>query len=100
MNEATNRKIRRLMHRENRKLVDSAKKQWEMTVSKLVAFMKRRDPRWMRYAVERDRVKQDEVQREIAMKQEIAAIMREEVQRQRTAAMENRQSESGMICHV
>ena len=88
------------MHRENRKLVDSAKKQWEMTVSKLVAFMKRRDPRWMRYAVERDRVKQDEVQREIAMKQEIAAIMREEVQRQRTAAMENRQSESGMICHV
>lgn len=96
LSNATNRKMRGLMHRENRKLVESAKREWEETVSKLVAFIKRRDPRWKQYLEQKERRQREERRKEKAMKREIDRIMREELQRQREQQMERRkQSVSG-----
>jgi len=99
LKEATNRKMRHLMHRENRKLIDSAKKQWELTVSKLVAFIKRRDPRWRRYLIELEALKQESRRKEAAMKREIECILKMERER-RTMEMEmDDDAESDSVHH-
>jgi DnaJ family protein A protein 5 len=59
LNEADNRKVRRLMDEENKKLRKAEQREFNDTVRALVAFVKKRDKRFAKRQVERARVEKE-----------------------------------------
>ncbi|CAI7621353.1 unnamed protein product [Penicillium pancosmium] len=76
LSEAPDRRVRRLMEKENRRLRDEGIRTFNDAVRSLVAFIKKRDPRWKINA-------QNEAQRQEALRQSVAA------QAARSRAMNN-----------
>jgi DnaJ family protein A protein 5 len=76
LSEAPDRRVRRLMEKENRRLRDEGIRTFNDAVRSLVAFIKKRDPRWKLNA-------QNEAQRQEALRQSVAA------QAARSRAMNN-----------
>ena len=76
LREAPNRKIRRLMEKENNKARESARREYSDRIRELCAFVRKRDPRVVQY------------QAEVAAKQEEKkqALKEQQIQRQREAA--------------
>lgn len=64
--DAPDRRVRRLMEKENRRLRDEAIREFNDAVRSLVAFVKRRDPRYRANA-------QSEIQRQETLRQSVAA---------------------------
>lgn len=64
--EAPDRRVRRLMEKENRRLRDEAIREFNDAVRSLVAFVKKRDPRYKANA-------QSEIQRQETLRQSVAA---------------------------
>mmetsp|Transcript_73604 Transcript_73604/g.66239 ORF Transcript_73604/g.66239 Transcript_73604/m.66239 type:complete len:653 (-) Transcript_73604:11-1969(-) len=91
LNDAQNRKIRKLMHKENRKLVDTKRKKWEETILKLVQFIKKRDPRFRNYLIDLDKQRIEEEQKIQEYQREIDEIMKEEQRKQRQIEIEQHQ---------
>lgn len=88
LNDAQNRKIRKLMHKENRKLIDAKRKKWEETILKLVQFIKKRDPRFRNYLIDLDKQRIEEEQKLAEYQREIDEIMKEEHRKQRQIEIE------------
>ncbi|KAG7832814.1 hypothetical protein KL943_004755 [Ogataea angusta] len=85
---APDRRTRRLMEKENKKIRDSARKEYNEAVRRLISFLKKRDPRvnataQREYEQERIRRQQDEVKQQ---------AQREKEQRQRDKAEFTEQS--------
>ena len=59
LNEADNRKVRRLMDEENKKLRKAEQREFNDTVRALVAFVKKRDKRFAKRQMERARVEKE-----------------------------------------
>lgn len=76
LSEAPDRRVRRLMEKENRRLREEGIRTFNDAVRSLVAFIKKRDPRWKLNA-------QNEAQRQEALRQSVAA------QAARSRAMNN-----------
>ncbi|KAJ1983643.1 hypothetical protein H4R34_001157 [Dimargaris verticillata] len=71
LSDAPNRMIRRLMEKENRKLRDQAKKEYNDTVRSLALFMRKRDPRikaWTK--VQQEAQRERERQRQLRLEKE------------------------------
>lgn len=66
LSEAPDRRVRRLMEKENRRLREEGIRTFNDAVRSLVAFIKKRDPRWKLNA-------QNEAQRQEALRQSVAA---------------------------
>jgi DnaJ family protein A protein 5 len=66
LSEAPDRRIRRLMEKENRRLRDEAIREFNDAVRSLVAFIKKRDPRYKANAL-------NEAQRQETLRQSVAA---------------------------
>ena len=88
LNDAQNRKIRKLMHKENRKLIETKRKKWEETILKLVAFIKKRDPRFRNYLIDLDKQKIEEEKKLQEYQREIDEIMKEQQREQRKKEIE------------
>eukprot|EP00484_Ammonia_sp_Unknown_P021216 CAMPEP_0197038830 /NCGR_PEP_ID=MMETSP1384-20130603/15715_1 /TAXON_ID=29189 /ORGANISM="Ammonia sp." /LENGTH=666 /DNA_ID=CAMNT_0042469325 /DNA_START=141 /DNA_END=2141 /DNA_ORIENTATION=- len=88
LNDAENRRIRKLMHKENRKLMDSKRKKWEQSILRLVAFVKKRDPRFRNYLIDLDKQRMEEEKKMQEYQREIDEIMKEESRKQRELEME------------
>ncbi|EGD79218.1 hypothetical protein PTSG_12963 [Salpingoeca rosetta] len=76
LRDAPNRRVRRLMEKENKKLRATAKKEYVATVRQLVRFVKKRDKRYQRYLEEvreqRERAQQEEQRRQEAKEKRLA----------------------------
>eukprot|EP01083_Nonionella_stella_P026267 72238_1 len=83
LKDASNRRVRKLMHKENRKLIESARKKWQDSVLKLVAFIKKRDPRFRNYLIETERIRMEHEAKMAQYEAELDAIMKEEHRKQR-----------------
>merc|ERR1712228_269694 len=88
LNEAENRKMRKLMHKENRKLINEKRKKWEDAILRLVAFIKKRDPRYRNFCIYQEQQRLDEERKMNEYKKEIDKIMKEEQMKQRLLKME------------
>ena len=91
LKDAQNRKMRKLMHKENRRLINEKRKKWEDAVLRLVAFIKKRDPRYRNYQIFLEQKRLDEERKMNEYKREIDRIMKEEQMKQRLLAMEQQQ---------
>jgi len=81
LSEAPDRRIKRLMEKENKKVREKARTAFNETVRALVAFVKKRDPRWNQYVEqeEQKRAEKDAVAKQ--RKAERMAKKREEMER-------------------
>lgn len=75
LSDAPDRRIRRAMEKENKKLRDSARREFNETVRNLAAFVRKRDPRVKAYET-RKREDAEVKQSEIKEKQRIAKVER------------------------
>ncbi|ETO36464.1 DnaJ domain containing protein [Reticulomyxa filosa] len=65
LNDASNRRYRQMMTKQNVKTKQAARRGWEDGISRLVAFVKKRDPRLRKYFVEMEKQKlQQEIQKQ------------------------------------
>ncbi|KAF9978829.1 hypothetical protein BGZ73_000100 [Actinomortierella ambigua] len=64
LSEAPDRRVRRAMEKENKKLRDAARKEFNDTVLSLVAYIRKRDPRFVAYQ-EEQKQKQEAIQAEV-----------------------------------
>ncbi|KAF9160514.1 hypothetical protein DFQ26_005441 [Actinomortierella ambigua] len=64
LSEAPDRRVRRVMEKENKKLRDAARKEFNDTVLSLAAYIRKRDPRYATY-VEEQKQKQEAIQAEV-----------------------------------
>eukprot|EP01084_Bolivina_argentea_P249977 418643_1 len=78
LNDATNRKMRKLMHKENRTLINTKRKQWEESIMRLISFIKKRDPRWRNYKIYLEKQKFEQEQKITEYNNEIEQIMKEQ----------------------
>ncbi|CAK0861030.1 unnamed protein product, partial [Prorocentrum cordatum] len=76
--EAENRKLRREIEKQNAKLRDAAKKDFNSEVRRLVGYVQKRDPRWQEHAAAKARDDQEKSQRRRAERESQRA---EEAQR-------------------
>lgn len=93
--DAPNRRVRRLMEEENKKARRSAKKAYNQDIWTLIAFVKRRDPR---YKAKQQQVEQQKLEQQLRQKEEVVArkaeqklakeVWREEAQQEMEEAEE------------
>ncbi|KAG0226346.1 hypothetical protein BGW42_003681 [Actinomortierella wolfii] len=86
LSEAPDRRVRRAMEKENKKLRDAARKEFNDTVLSLVAYVRKRDPRFAAY-------QDEQKQKQEAIQAEIKARAEREKEKLRTLAAEFREQE-------
>ncbi|RKO91558.1 hypothetical protein BDK51DRAFT_11941, partial [Blyttiomyces helicus] len=79
LSDAPDRRIRRMMEKENKKFRETARREFVDAIRELVAFVRKRDPRVARYLEEQKRVKAEKE------KENKARIAREKEERARNA---------------
>ncbi|KAI8983774.1 hypothetical protein BDB01DRAFT_114664 [Pilobolus umbonatus] len=71
LSDAPNRNVRRVMEKQNKKIRESAKKEYNETVRKLVEYVRKRDPRVKAYTLE------EQKRKEAAAAEQKARVQRE-----------------------
>ncbi|KAL5491429.1 hypothetical protein EMCRGX_G016714 [Ephydatia muelleri] len=80
--QASNRRVQRLMEKENKKLRDTAKKERNETVRRLVAFVRKRDKRVQTY---KELMEQKEVERQKKVAEKRAKDLKKRLEKQEEA---------------
>lgn len=89
--EAPNRQVKRAMEKENSKFRDTARKEYMANVKQLVAFVKKRDPRYAAYEEAKKARKAEEVTRKLEAKKLELERKKLEKEKWRQAAEEDRE---------
>jgi DnaJ family protein A protein 5 len=80
LTQAPDRRVRRLMEKENTKLRDQAKKEFMESVRKLVAYVKKRDPRLKKFAEQAQAERAKREQEHLSRLKELKLAQQQKVQ--------------------
>lgn len=90
--EAPNRQVKRAMEKENAKFRDAARKEYMSNVKQLVAFVKKRDPRYAAFEEAKKQRKAEEAARKLEAKKLEVERKKAEREKWRQAAEEEREA--------
>eukprot|EP00467_Chlorarachnion_reptans_P000321 CAMPEP_0114514880 /NCGR_PEP_ID=MMETSP0109-20121206/16405_1 /TAXON_ID=29199 /ORGANISM="Chlorarachnion reptans, Strain CCCM449" /LENGTH=597 /DNA_ID=CAMNT_0001694981 /DNA_START=43 /DNA_END=1836 /DNA_ORIENTATION=- len=104
LSEAPSRKIRRLMEQDNKKLRVRGRRDYHAKIRELIAWMKKKDPRWVSYRQaileeQRQKEQQRKLEKEAALRRRKEARARNRIDEEKRAAerLKERQQRYGDI---
>lgn len=88
LRDAPDRRVKRLMEKENKRAREQARREYNDAIRGLAAFIRRRDPRYKAFQAQQQAAHSAEAQAELAEKRRVEAAKRQDAKRQQAASFQ------------